>query len=88
MGYVPQDVFLFSETIEDNIQFSPRDRDNPAVLSPENASEHASIHEEIKSFMMDINTRWRTRCNTLRGQKQRISLARASPCKLTIHFAA
>lgn len=78
VGYVPQDVFLFSETIEDNIQFSPRDRDNPAVLSPENASEHASIHEEIKSFSQGYQTLVGERGVTLSGgQKQRISLARA-----------
>ena len=78
VGYVPQDVFLFSETIEDNIQFSPRDRDNPAVLSPENASELASIHEEINSFSQGYQTLVGERGVTLSGgQKQRISLARA-----------
>jgi ATP-binding cassette subfamily B protein len=78
VGYVPQDVFLFSETIEDNIQFSPGNETNGRKLSPEIAAQHASIHEEITSFRDGYETLVGERGVTLSGgQKQRISLARA-----------
>ncbi|MCW3126928.1 MAG: Xenobiotic-transporting ATPase [Bacteroidetes bacterium] len=75
MGLVPQDVFLFSETIKDNINFG-------AVSSTlERAvryAEHASIHEEIKQFPQGYDTVVGERGVTLSGgQKQRISIARA-----------
>ncbi|MEC8627862.1 MAG: ABC transporter ATP-binding protein [Bacteroidota bacterium] len=78
IGYVPQDVFLFSETIKDNIQFSPGDKQNEGKMAPQIAAQHASIHEEITSFYDGYETLVGERGVTLSGgQKQRISLARA-----------
>ena len=78
IGYVPQDVFLFSESIADNIQFSPGDKQNESKMSQQIAAQHASIHEEITSFHEGYETLVGERGVTLSGgQKQRISLARA-----------
>ena len=75
MGLVPQDVFLFSESIQDNINFGT------AKSTLENAvrnAEYASIHEEIKQFPQGYETVVGERGVTLSGgQKQRISIARA-----------
>ena len=79
IGYVPQDVFLFSETIEDNIQFSPGDKQNKSKLTPQIAAQHASIHEEITSFHEGYETTWLVSVASpfQEVKKQRISLARA-----------
>ena len=75
MGLVPQDVFLFSESIQDNINFGT------AKSTLEHAvrnAEYASIHEEIKQFPQGYETVVGERGVTLSGgQKQRISIARA-----------
>lgn len=76
-GYVPQDVFLFSDTISSNISFglehSPIN-ENPIV----NAAKTAFIHNEITKFPESYNTKIGERGITLSGgQKQRISIARA-----------
>lgn len=75
IGFVPQDIFLFSESIKDNINFGA------AQSTFERAAlyaDHASIHEEIKQFPQGYETVVGERGVTLSGgQKQRISIARA-----------
>ncbi len=75
VGLVPQDVFLFSESIQDNINFgAPSSTLERAVRY----AEYASIHEEIKQFPQGYETVVGERGVTLSGgQKQRISIARA-----------
>jgi ATP-binding cassette subfamily B protein len=73
IGYVPQDVFLFSDSIEKNIAFS-----DAANITPENAAKSASVHNEILGFKEQYQTVVGERGITLSGgQKQRISIARA-----------
>ncbi len=75
IGYVPQDVFLFSDTIYNNIAFG-----NPQLsrAEAEKFAQFASIHEEILSLPKGYDTVTGERGVTLSGgQKQRISIARA-----------
>jgi len=75
ISYVPQDVFLFSETVENNIGFGLDTTDRPAV---EKAARQASVEKEIAGFAGQYNTMIGERGVTLSGgQKQRISIARA-----------
>ncbi len=75
ISYVPQDVFLFSETVSNNIRFGMEDASQDAVV---NAATQASVHEEIKRFQHGYETGIGERGVTLSGgQKQRISIARA-----------
>jgi ATP-binding cassette subfamily B protein len=76
ISYVPQDVFLFSDTINNNILFSPGTKTNAesAVL----AARYASVEKEIDYFHDKYDTMVGERGVTLSGgQKQRISIARA-----------
>ena len=75
IGYVPQDTFLFSETISENISFGVTDAVEEQVFE---AAEIASISGEIESFPQRFGTMVGERGITLSGgQKQRTSLARA-----------
>lgn len=75
IGYVPQDHFLFSMTIRDNIRFANPDFRDEKV---EQAAEMAFINNEIKSFPKGYDTLVGERGVSLSGgQKQRISIARA-----------
>ncbi|CCO72565.1 ABC transporter ATP-binding protein [Enterococcus faecalis] len=75
MGYVPQDHFLFSMTVRDNIRFAKPDLEQAAV---EQAAALAFINQEIKSFPEGYDTMVGERGVSLSGgQKQRISIARA-----------
>ncbi|EIQ7162220.1 ATP-binding cassette domain-containing protein [Enterococcus faecalis] len=75
MGYVPQDHFLFSMTIRDNIRFAKPDLEQAAV---EQAAALAFINQEIKAFPEGYDTTVGERGVSLSGgQKQRISIARA-----------
>ncbi|MEX2588664.1 MAG: ABC transporter ATP-binding protein [Chitinophagales bacterium] len=75
IAYVPQDVFLFSDTIENNISFGLETSDLKLVKE---AAKRASIHDEIMELPRGYNTLVGERGVTLSGgQKQRISLARA-----------
>lgn len=75
ISYVPQDVFLFSETVHNNIAFGI-EKAEPAVV--EKAATQANIHKEIMSFKEGYSTMIGERGVTLSGgQKQRISIARA-----------
>jgi ATP-binding cassette, subfamily B, multidrug efflux pump len=75
IGFVPQDTFLFSETIRENIAFGVDILDEEQVLA---AAEIATISGEILSFPNRYETMVGERGITLSGgQKQRTSLARA-----------
>ncbi len=75
ISYVPQDVFLFSDTIENNIRFG---KDNATADEIIIAAKNACIYEEIMNFPEGFNTMVGERGVTLSGgQKQRISIARA-----------
>lgn len=75
IGYVPQDSFLFSESIADNIKFGDADATQEKI---EEAAKNAAVHENILNFKEAYNTVLGERGITLSGgQKQRISIARA-----------
>ena len=83
-GYVPQDGYLFSGTIEENISYSSSkiDRKNLNL-----ASINAAIHVEIKKFPKKYKTKIGERGVQLSGgQKQRISIARAFYTKPEIYI--
>jgi ATP-binding cassette, subfamily B, multidrug efflux pump len=75
IGYVPQDVFLFSDTVLGNILFG---RDQKIPTEAKKAAVAASIDKEIMQFSSGYDTLIGERGVTLSGgQKQRISIARA-----------
>jgi ATP-binding cassette, subfamily B, multidrug efflux pump len=75
IGYVPQDVFLFSDTIFNNIGFGIKNPDEAKVVQ---AAKDADVYENIVRFPQGFNTRVGERGITLSGgQKQRVSIARA-----------
>lgn len=75
IGYVPQDVFLFSDTIENNILFGSEDNDFEKVKK---AAENSDLTRNIESFPNKFKTKIGERGITLSGgQKQRVSIARA-----------
>lgn len=75
VSYVPQDVFLFSDTVKGNIGFGVKQADMNKV---EQAARQASIEKEITGFAQQYDTMVGERGVTLSGgQKQRISIARA-----------
>ena len=79
-GYVPQDVFLFSDTIAANIAFGMKQEQNQFDLQNEieQAAKDADIYDSIIRFPKSFNTFIGERGITLSGgQKQRISIARA-----------
>ena len=74
-AYVPQDNFLFSDTIENNICFGASGKDREAVM---NAAKLADVHGNIAEFGRGYETVLGERGVTVSGgQKQRISIARA-----------
>lgn len=75
LSYVPQEVFLFSDTIRNNIAFAGVSKTEEEVIQ---AAQKASVHNEIMSFPAGYETMVGERGVTLSGgQKQRISIARA-----------
>ena len=77
IGYVPQEVFLFSTSIKNNISFGLQDQDIPQARIEE-AARKAAIDSNIKTFKKGYDTLLGERGITLSGgQKQRISIARA-----------
>lgn len=75
ISYVPQDVFLFSDTISGNISFGI---DAPEEAQVQTAARQASVASEIAKFSHGYQTMVGERGVTLSGgQKQRISIARA-----------
>jgi ATP-binding cassette subfamily B protein len=76
ISYVPQDVFLFSDTVANNISFGLSSNYNESEVSK--AAEYASVHGEIEHFAKGYQTMVGERGVTLSGgQKQRLSIARA-----------
>ena len=75
IAYVPQDSFLFSDTIENNIAFGADQADHAAVQA---AAEAADVHGNIMDFPDGYETMLGERGVTVSGgQKQRIAIARA-----------
>ena len=76
MGYVPQDVFLFSDTVADNIAFGKKEKVERAEV--EQFARYAAVYEDIMGLSDGFDTVVGERGVTLSGgQKQRISIARA-----------
>ncbi|MDQ5930153.1 MAG: ATP-binding cassette, subfamily multidrug efflux pump [Bacteroidota bacterium] len=75
IGIVPQDAFLFSDTIKNNIKFGKENATNQEV---EQAAKQAVVHQNIMGFTQQYETILGERGITLSGgQKQRVSIARA-----------
>ncbi len=77
MGFVPQEVFLFSDTIKNNIAFGIKqdEMNDEAIIQ---AAKDAHIHHNILTFENQYETKVGERGITLSGgQKQRVSIARA-----------
>jgi ATP-binding cassette subfamily B protein len=75
IGIVPQDAFLFSDSIKNNIKFGKEDATDEEVI---NAAKKAAVHDNIINFKKQYETVLGERGITLSGgQKQRVSIARA-----------
>jgi ATP-binding cassette subfamily B protein len=75
LGYVPQDVFLFSDTLKNNISWGKPEATTPQIIQ---AAQLAMIYENIQQFPKQMETMVGERGVTLSGgQKQRIAIARA-----------
>jgi ATP-binding cassette subfamily B protein len=75
IGIVPQDAFLFSDSIRNNIKFGKEDATDEEV---ESAAKSAVVHDNIIGFKKQYETVLGERGITLSGgQKQRVSIARA-----------
>ncbi|MGX7668721.1 ABC transporter ATP-binding protein [Flavobacterium pedocola] len=75
IGFVPQDAFLFSDSIKNNIKFGKEDASDEEVIQ---ASKAAVVHDNIIKFTNQYDTILGERGITLSGgQKQRVSIARA-----------
>ena len=75
IGIVPQDAFLFSDSIKNNIKFGKENATNEEVI---NAATKAAVHDNIIQFNQQYETILGERGITLSGgQKQRVSIARA-----------
>ncbi|NVJ87887.1 MAG: ABC transporter ATP-binding protein [Flavobacteriaceae bacterium] len=75
IGFVPQDPFLFSDSIENNIKFGKQNASKEEIIA---AAKNADVHKNIIEFSNQYNTILGERGVTLSGgQKQRISIARA-----------
>lgn len=75
IGIVPQDAFLFSDTIKNNIKFGKENATDEEVIT---AAKQAVVHDNIVNFSSQYETILGERGITLSGgQKQRVSIARA-----------
>jgi len=75
IGFVPQDPFLFSDTIGNNIKFGKEDATEAEIIE---AAKNAVVHDNITEFTNGYKTILGERGVTLSGgQKQRVSIARA-----------
>ncbi len=75
IGYVPQDAFLFSDSIKNNIKFGKENATDDDVIQ---AAKNAQVHKNIVKFNNGYDTVLGERGITLSGgQKQRVSIARA-----------
>ena len=75
IGFVPQDPFLFSDSIGNNIKFGKQDATEKEIIT---AAKNADVHKNIVEFSKGYETVLGERGVTLSGgQKQRVSIARA-----------
>jgi len=75
IGYVPQDTYLFSETVGENIAFGLETHEEPQILE---AAQIANLHGDVQEFANRYETMVGERGITLSGgQKQRSAIARA-----------
>ena len=75
IGYVPQDAFLFSDSIGNNIKYGKENATDKEVIA---AATVAAVHKNIEGFSKGYDTILGERGITLSGgQKQRVSIARA-----------
>ena len=75
IGYVPQDAFLFSDSLRNNIRFGKEKASDEEVIE---AAKNAAVHKNIIGFTKGYDTVLGERGITLSGgQKQRVSIARA-----------
>ncbi len=75
IGYIPQEVFLFSDSVSGNIAFGKRDANRTEI---ENFARHAAVYDDIMGLTNQFDTLVGERGVTLSGgQKQRVSIARA-----------
>lgn len=75
IGAVPQDAFLFSDTIGNNIRFGKEDASREEIIT---VAKKAAVHDNIEGFSKKYETILGERGITLSGgQKQRVSIARA-----------
>jgi len=75
IGYIPQEVFLFSDSVSGNISFGKRDANKNEI---ENFARHAAVYDDIMGLTNQFDTLVGERGVTLSGgQKQRVSIARA-----------
>ena len=75
MGFVPQEVMLFSGSIQDNIAWG---KENATIEEIRRRAEHAQIHETVLKFPKQYETILGQKgVNLSGGQKQRLSIARA-----------
>jgi ATP-binding cassette subfamily B multidrug efflux pump len=78
IGYVPQEVFLFSDSIENNISFGKTSSDENTQDDIVQAAKIADVHNNIMEFKNQYKTLLGERGITLSGgQKQRVSIARS-----------
>ncbi|GGD33148.1 ABC transporter ATP-binding protein [Flavobacterium orientale] len=75
IGFVPQDAYLFSDSIKNNIKFGKEEATDEEVIE---AAKQAKVHKNIQKFKKQYETVLGERGITLSGgQKQRVSIARA-----------
>ena len=75
IGYIPQDVFLFSDSIANNIAFGSKDISQEKILQ---SAKDADLYDNVMGFPEQFETVLGERGITLSGgQKQRMSIARA-----------
>ena len=75
IGYVPQDVFLFSDTVANNVALGDRSADLETIRK---YTEYAAVLDDVEALPQGFDTRIGERGVTLSGgQKQRLSIARA-----------
>ena len=75
IGYVPQDVFLFSDSIKNNISFGGKNIEDDKIIQ---AAKDADLYDNVMEFPEQFETVLGERGITLSGgQKQRVSIARA-----------
>lgn len=84
LSLVPQETFLFSETVSENIAFGNENADDEMI---HRAAEYAAIHETIDSFPDRYETRLGERgISVSGGQRQRLTIARAIVSEAPILF--